>query len=101
GIRDDLVTGVQTCALPICHVSLSDAQWTLTAALLSGAVATPIVGRFGGNRRRRGVIIAGLLVVVLGTLLAALPLGFGFLLAGRADRKSVVEGMVGGVGGLL
>ncbi|HET6560381.1 MAG TPA: MFS transporter [Marmoricola sp.] len=65
-------------------VSFSDAQWTLTAALLSGAVATPVAGRLGGNRRRRAVIIGGLVVVAVGTLLAALPLGFSFLLAGRA-----------------
>jgi MFS family permease len=65
-------------------VSVSTAQWTLTAALLSGAVSTPVVGRLGGNRRRRAVIIGGLLVVALGTLVAALPLGFPFLLAGRA-----------------
>jgi MFS family permease len=65
-------------------VSFSDAQWTLTAALLTGAVATPIAGRLGGNRRRRAVILGGLVVVSLGTLLAALPLGFAFLVAGRA-----------------
>jgi MFS family permease len=66
------------------HVSLSTAQWSLTATLVMGAVSTPIVGRLGGNRRRRTVILVGLLVVTLGTLLSALPLGFGWLLTGRA-----------------
>ena len=28
GIRDDLVTGVQTCALPICILSYTHAQKT-------------------------------------------------------------------------
>lgn len=66
------------------QVSLGTAQWTLTATLLMGAVATPLLGRLGGNRRRRAVIIGGLLLVTLGTLLSALPWGFPSLLAGRA-----------------
>ncbi len=65
-------------------VSLGTAQWTLTATLLTGAVSTPVIGRLGGNRRRRPVILGGLLVVLVGTLLSALPLGFATLLAGRA-----------------
>lgn len=65
-------------------VSIGAAQWSLTAALLVGAVSTPVVGRLGGNRRRKTVILGGLLIVTLGTLLSALPLGLPWLLAGRA-----------------
>ncbi|MGR6919567.1 hypothetical protein ACU635_35485 [[Actinomadura] parvosata] len=36
-----LITSVATSF----HVSLGSAQWTLTVALLSGAVATPVLGR--------------------------------------------------------
>ncbi|MDU0251909.1 hypothetical protein RVN83_01060 [Streptomyces sp. PU10] len=36
-----LITSVATSF----HVSLDSAQWTLTVALLSGAVATPVLGR--------------------------------------------------------
>jgi len=64
-------------------VSLSDATWTLTAPLLSGAIATPIVGRLGGNRRRRPVLLVVMLMVTLGSVLSALPLGFGPFLVGR------------------
>lgn len=32
------------------HVSLSDAQWSLTITLLVGAVATPTMGRLGDGR---------------------------------------------------
>ena len=64
-------------------VSISTAQWTLTATLLMGAVSTPVVGRLGGNRYRRTVILVGLGLVALGTLLSALSLGFGWLIAGR------------------
>lgn len=65
-------------------VPLEDAQWTLTAALLAGAVATPVVGRFASGRLRRPTILAGLVVVTVGTTLAALPVGLGGLVAARA-----------------
>ncbi|MFB7663649.1 MFS transporter [Kitasatospora sp. NPDC056138] len=66
------------------HVSLSDAQWSLTITMLVGAVATPTVGRLGDGPRRRAVILGSVAVVLVGSVLAALPLGFGFLLVGRA-----------------
>lgn len=65
------------------HVSLSDAQWSLTITLLVGAVATPTMGRLGDGPWRRQVIIGAIGLVLIGSVLAALPLGFGFLVAGR------------------
>lgn len=65
-------------------VPLDDAQWTLTAALLAGAVCTPVVGRFASGRLRRPTILGGLAVVTVGTTLSALPLGLTGLVAGRA-----------------
>jgi MFS family permease len=65
------------------HVSLSDAQWSLTITLLVGAVATPTMGRLGDGPHRRRVIIGAITVVLLGSVLAALPLGFAFLIVGR------------------
>ncbi len=64
--------------------SLPSAQWSLTATLLVGAVATPVVGRLGDGPHRRRVVLAVLGVVTLGGVLAALPLGLGWLIAGRA-----------------
>ncbi|TQF01230.1 MFS transporter [Kitasatospora acidiphila] len=66
------------------HVSLANAQWSLTVTMLVGAVATPVMGRLGDGPRRRPVVLTAAAVVVVGSVLAALPLGFGFLLAGRA-----------------
>ena len=66
------------------HVSLATAQWSLTVTLLAGAVATPVMGRLADGPRRREVILAALAVVLLGSMLAALPLGFWWLVAGRA-----------------
>ncbi|MFC5720617.1 MFS transporter [Streptomyces gamaensis] len=66
------------------HVSPATAQWSLTIALLVGAVATPTMGRLGDGPRRRAVTLGAVAVVCVGSVLAALPLGFGALLAGRA-----------------
>jgi MFS family permease len=65
-------------------VRLTTAQWSLTATLLAGAVATPVVGRFASGRLRRPTILAGLLVVTLGAALAIVPTSYGVLVAGRA-----------------
>ncbi|MFF3564702.1 MFS transporter [Streptomyces sp. NPDC002574] len=66
------------------HVSLNDAQWSLTVTLLVGAVVTPVMGRLGDGPCRRPVILGALVAVLAGCVLAALPLGFGFLVTGRA-----------------
>ena len=63
--------------------SLPQAQWALTVTLLVGAVATPVVGRLGDGPNRRAVVLVVLGLVTLGGALAALPLGLGWLIAGR------------------
>lgn len=67
-------------------VSLAAAQWTLTIALLAGAVATPVLGRLGTGPRRRTVVLVTLGVVVVGSALTVLPLPFAGLLVGRAAQ---------------
>ena len=64
-------------------VSLADAQWSLTISLLMGAVATPTMGRLGDGRHRRAVVLGALVVVIVGCVLAALPLPYAVLLVGR------------------
>ncbi|WP_368396506.1 MFS transporter [Streptomyces sclerotialus] len=66
------------------QVSLGVAQWSLTVTMLVGAVATPLIGRLGDGPQRRGVMLGGLAVVLVGSLLAALPTGFAGLVVGRA-----------------
>lgn len=69
-------------------IGLGTAQWILTAALLSGAVATPLVGRLGGGRRRRTTVLVTLVVVTAGCVLSAvsasLDAGFVSMAVGRA-----------------
>lgn len=81
-LRAPLITSVATTF----HVSLDSAQWTLTITLLSGAVATPVLGRLGAGPHRRATILATLAVVVTGSALTVLPLPFGWLLVGRAAQ---------------
>ncbi len=66
------------------HVSLSTAQWLLTAALLTGALATPIMGRLADGPRQRDVIVGALGVVLVGCVLAAVSDTFIVVVAGRA-----------------
>ena len=77
-----LITSVATTF----GVSLDSAQWTLTVTLLSGAVATPVLGRLGAGPHRRAAILATLAVVVAGSALTVLPLPFAWRLAGRAAQ---------------
>jgi MFS family permease len=65
------------------HVSLSAAQWSLTATLLVGAVSAPIMGRLGDGRRRRETLIGGLGLVTLGGVVAALAPSLALLVVGR------------------
>ncbi|HEY9311522.1 MFS transporter [Williamsia sp.] len=64
-------------------IEITQAQWTLTATLLTAAIATPVLGRLGGGAWRRPTILVGLLIVAVGCVLSALPLGFVALVIGR------------------
>lgn len=66
------------------HVTLSTAQWLLTAALLTGALATPIMGRLADGPRQRDVILGALVVVLAGCVLAAMSDSFAVVVTGRA-----------------
>ena len=66
------------------HSTLSATQWSLTATLLVGAVASPFLGRLGDGPHRRAVLIGSLAVVTAGGTLAALAGSLSVLVAGRA-----------------
>src|SRR6202050_3472172 len=65
-------------------VSLSTGEWILTVALLTGALATPVMGRLADGPRQRDVILIPLGAVLAGCVLAAVSDGFTVLLIGRA-----------------
>jgi predicted MFS family arabinose efflux permease len=65
------------------RVSLSAGEWVLTAALMSGALATPAMGRLADGPRKRRVIVFALAVVFCGCVLSAISTGFALLVIGR------------------
>ena len=65
-------------------VPLSTSQWVLTAALLTGALATPVMGRLADGARQRDVILVTLSVVLAGCVVSALSTSFTVLVVGRA-----------------
>lgn len=66
------------------HVSLLNAQWSLTIAVLVSVVAMPLTGRMADGPHRRRVILFVLFSATLGGVLAAASVDFGMLLCGRA-----------------
>nr|WP_042186557.1 MFS transporter [Kibdelosporangium sp. MJ126-NF4] len=65
------------------QVSLAEAQWSLTITLLVASVAAPVMGRLGDGPYRRQVFLLSLVAMMLGGVLAALPVGFEPFLVGR------------------
>lgn len=68
----------------ILGVSADDASWLVTATLLTGAVATPIVSRMADMYGKRRMLLVSLAVLTTGSLIAAIGGGFVPLLVGRA-----------------
>ncbi|MFC7893282.1 MFS transporter [Streptomyces sp. NPDC057381] len=91
-----VVAVMQTLLVPVIKdlprlldTSPGNATWVLTSTLLSGAVATPIMGRLGDLFGKRRMLIASLSVMVVGALVSAftdalLPMIVGRTLQGFA-----------------
>src|ERR1700679_1829024 len=65
-------------------VSLSTGEWILTITLLTGALATPVMGRLADGSRQRTVILVALVSVAVGCVVSAVSNGFTVLILGRA-----------------
>lgn len=80
----------QTIVSPAMPVIVSELggmehySWIATSALLVSAVSVPIVGKLSDMYGRRGFYIAGLVVFMLGSILAGAAQGFWWLVAARA-----------------
>lgn len=71
------------------HTSLTAVSWTLTLSLLVGAVATPLLSRFGDMYGRRRMIFGALALLVIGSVMAALATSLAWLVVAR-----VLQGFV-------
>jgi predicted MFS family arabinose efflux permease len=65
------------------HVSLSAAEWVLTATLMTGALATPAMGRLADGPFKRRVVEVALGAVLVGCVISAVSTGFAVLVIGR------------------
>lgn len=70
-------------------VSLPAASWTLTISLLVSAVAAPLMSRFGDMYGRRRMIVTALVLLVIGSVVAAWAPSYVWLMVGR-----VLQGFV-------
>jgi MFS family permease len=72
------------------NVSVDTAQWSLTAALLAGAVSTPTLGRIGDGPHRRTAMMVVLGGAICGSALAAATSHFSLLLVGRTLQGAAI-----------
>ncbi|MCX4775772.1 MFS transporter [Streptomyces sp. NBC_01264] len=85
-----VVSMMQTLPVPILGLIRSDlgtttanVSWVTTATLLSAAVFTPLLGRFGDQHGKKPTLVAVLGVMVAGSVIAALASSLPLLLLGR------------------
>lgn len=56
----------------LLHTTSADASWVITMTLLTGAVATPVVGRLGDLHGKRRLLLACVVLLVAGSVICAL-----------------------------
>ncbi|MGC0366218.1 putative MFS family arabinose efflux permease [Rhodococcus sp. 27YEA15] len=85
-----IVSMMQTLPVPILGliqadlgVSAAGVSWVTTATLLSAAVFTPLLGRFGDQHGKKRTLIGVLIVMVIGSIIAALAHNLPLLVLGR------------------
>ncbi|MEV0778040.1 MFS transporter [Streptomyces sp. NPDC050433] len=100
-----VVSAMQTLLVPVIKdlprllgTGPGDATWVITATLLSGAVATPIMGRLGDLHGKRRMMILSLAVMVVGALVSALTSDLLTMIAGRALQGFAMSAIPLGIG---
>ncbi|WP_230196965.1 MFS transporter [Streptomyces coriariae] len=94
-----VVSLMQTLVIPIVpelpkllDAPASDTAWAVTATLLAAAVATPVMGRLGDMYGKRRMLLVSLLMLIAGSVTAALSDGLVPMIVGRA-----LQGLASGV----
>ncbi|WP_328535872.1 MFS transporter [Streptomyces sp. NBC_00344] len=90
GLAAMVVSMMQTLVVPILGImqtdlgtSTANISWVTTATLLSAAVFTPLLGRFGDQHGKKPTLVGVLLVMIAGSVLAATTTSLTWLLVGR------------------
>jgi len=86
-----VVSLMQTLIVPLIprlpgllHTTPADASWAVTATLLTGAVATPVVGRLGDLYGKRRMLLISAVVLSAGSVVCGMTDALGPMVAGRA-----------------
>ncbi|MEV7994061.1 MFS transporter [Streptomyces sp. NPDC086077] len=94
-----VVSLMQTLVIPIVpelprllNASSSNTAWAVTATLLAAAVATPVMGRLGDMYGKRRMLLVSVVMLVAGSVTAALSDTLGPMIVGR-----VLQGLASGV----
>ncbi|MFC8180532.1 MULTISPECIES: MFS transporter [Nocardiaceae] len=94
-----VVSLMQTLIIPLIpqlptllDASASNTAWAITATLLAGAVAVPVMGRLGDMFGKRLLLMASLVLMISGSIVGALSESLVPLVVGRA-----LQGLAAGV----
>jgi MFS family permease len=86
-----VVSVQQTLVLPLLpqlmdrfDAPITNVTWVFTASLLAGAVATPLLTRFGDMYGKKRMILLALVLLLTGSVVCALSGSLPVLIAGRA-----------------
>ncbi|MFF0460220.1 MFS transporter [Streptomyces mexicanus] len=100
-----VVAVMQTLLVPVVKdlpqlldTSPSNATWVLTSTLLSGAVATPIMGRLGDLYGKRRMLTLSLAVMVIGALISAFTSALLPMIVGRTLQGFAMGAIPLGIG---
>lgn len=84
-----LVVPLQAELPNLLNASREDTTWVVTITLLVAAIATPISGRLGDMYGKRRVVVALLVLLVIGSVIAALSTSIVGVIIGRALQGGV------------
>ncbi|MEU4796817.1 MFS transporter [Streptomyces sp. NPDC023327] len=100
-----VVAVMQTLLVPVIKdlpalldTAPSNATWVMTATLLAGAVATPIMGRLGDLFGKRRMLLSSLAVMVVGSLVCGFTDDLLVMIVGRALQGFAMGAIPLGIG---
>ncbi len=85
-----LVVPIQSKLPELLDASREDTAWVVTSTLLAAAVLTPIAGRLGDMYGKRRIVLILLVLLVAGSVIAAVSPGIVGVIIGRALQGAIV-----------
>ncbi|QIG39205.1 MFS transporter [Microbacterium sp. 4R-513] len=85
-----LVVPIQSKLPELLDASREDTAWVVTSTLLAAAVLTPISGRLGDMYGKRRIVLVLLVIMVIGSVIAALSPGIVGIIVGRTLQGAIV-----------